>query len=367
MLLLQQGLVRERARALRDSAAMPLPAPPSYFDRLTTFNVVRANDASELDSRSRLSSRFSGPASPYRFHLLDHALLRQRFDNPIFSLAVRGAGAIVATYVDSRFATETAIQGESDLFCFTTPLQGKMTLIRQGEMATGTDSQGLVYRFSPDMRMVTSDESVRTNVFVQVAKLEEALEHMLDKRLLKPLCFRSALDWSSGLTASLKYQLDFIRSEFERPGGVADNAVALASTTDLLMALILRGAAHNHSDQLDVGPASAVPVYVRRAEEFMRVHCASPIHLSDIAAAAGCSVRTLGSAFQRFRGRTPLAALHACRLEQVHAELCRNAGATPIGAVARRYGFTNASRFGIAFRRRFGESPLDTVRRALRS
>ena len=63
---------------------------------------------------------------------------------------------------------------------------------------------------------------------------------------------------------------------------------------------------------------------------------------------------------------TPLAALHACRLEQVHAELSRSAADAPIGAIARRYGFTNASRFTVAFRRRFGEAPLDVVRRASR-
>jgi AraC-like DNA-binding protein len=74
----------------------------------------------------------------------------------------------------------------------------------------------------------------------------------------------------------------------------------------------------------------------------------------------------LGAVFQRFRGRTPLAALHAIRLQQVHAELSRGSIDAPIGAVARRYGFTNASRFAVAFRRRFGKTPLDVVRRASR-
>ena len=98
----------------------------------------------------------------------------------------------------------------------------------------------------------------------------------------------------------------------------------------------------------------------------MRVHCAAPIRITDIAAAAGCSVRTVGAVFRHFRGRTPLDALHAIRLEQVHGELSRGAGDASVGAVARRYGFTNASRFVTAFRRRFGETPLDVVRRASR-
>jgi AraC-like DNA-binding protein len=154
--------------------------------------------------------------------------------------------------------------------------------------------------------------------------------------------------------------------EFERPDGIAGNAVALTSTTDLLMTLILRGASHNYADQLMPGSGVAVPAYVQRAEEFMRASCGDPIRVSDVAAAAGCSVRTLSAAFQRFRSQTPLAALHAIRLEQVHAELSRGTSDPRVGMVARRYGFTNASRFVTAFRRRFGETPLDVVRRLSR-
>ena len=57
----------------------------------------------------------------------------------------------------------------------------------------------------------------------------------------------------------------------------------------------------------------------------MRTNAAAPIRMEDVAAAACCSVRTLGSVFRRFRDTTPLAAFHAIRLEQVHAELNREA------------------------------------------
>ncbi|MGG5890537.1 AraC family transcriptional regulator [Falsiroseomonas sp. HC035] len=346
---------------------MPLTALPTHFDRLTTFSVVRTNDPAELDGRSRVSNRLAGSGRAYRYQLRDRSLWRMRFNEPIFSLATRSAGAIVASHGGSRFATEVSIEGDGDFFCFATLLHGDVTLIGQGQAATGTASRGLVFRPGQDTRLVTSDDSLRTNVFIKVAEVEQALEHMLDARLRKPLEFRPSLAWSDGLAGSLKFQLDLVMREFERPDGIADNVVALASTTDLLVALILRGAPHSHSEHLHLGADGAAPAYVQRAEEFMRVHGAEPLRIPDIAAAAGCSVRTLGAVFKRFRGRTPLAALHAIRLEQVHAELCRDAADTQVGAVARRYGFTNASRFASAFRRRFGETPLDAMRRASRA
>ena len=105
---------------------------------------------------------------------------------------------------------------------------------------------------------------------------------------------------------------------------MTDNPVALASMTDLVVSLVLRAIPHNYGERLDRGPFGAVPAYVRRAEEFMRAKSAVPLRMEHVAAAAGCSIRTLNAVFHRFRETTPLAALHANRLEQAHAELNRS-------------------------------------------
>ena len=86
----------------------------------------------------------------------------------------------------------------------------------------------------------------------------------------------------------------------------------------------------------------------------------------SVAAAAGCSVRTLNAVFHQFHDTTPLLALHAIRLEQVDAELNHRVADASIAEVSRRYGFTNAGRFTAAYRRRFGESPVEAVRRGSR-
>lgn len=345
---------------------MPSCELPASFPR-TMFNVVVSNDPAELDSRSRVTDRLPGQSRAYRYRLCDCSLWRMRFDKPIFSLAIRSVGAFVVSHGENRFATEVSIEGDSNHFCFATLLRGDATVIRHGESATGTAPRSLAFRAGHGTRLVTSDDSLRASVFIKAAEIEHALEHMLDRSLRQPLAFGPFLDWSGGLAASLKFQLDFLLREFDRPDGIADNAVALASTTDLLVALILRGIPHNHSDQLHMGAVHAIPRYVYRADEFMRLHAAGPLRISDIAAAAGCSVRTLSAVFQKFRGRTPLEALHAIRLDLVRAELTRDADDTPVAAVARRFGFTNASRFAAAFRRRFGVSPSNVVRRTSRT
>jgi transcriptional regulator GlxA family with amidase domain len=95
----------------------------------------------------------------------------------------------------------------------------------------------------------------------------------------------------------------------------------------------------------------------------MRAHPGGAIGLEEVADAAGCSLRSLHDVFRRFRGTTPLAALHAVRLDQVRAELAGSDVATTM-EVARRFGFTNRGRFTSAYAERFGEAPPGARRRS---
>ncbi|RXT55815.1 hypothetical protein B6S44_06885 [Bosea sp. Tri-44] len=338
------------------------PALPAMFD------IVRARHPEDLDGRLRVNERVAKSDRIYTYQLQNRALWSAKFDKPIFTLATRAAGSILASYADSSFATDVSVEGdEGDLFCFTTMLFGHITLVQKGNSTTAMDGRGLVWRPGPGGRLLISDDNARTNVFFKVADVEDALEHMLDKRLRQPLEFEPNLDWGSGLAGSLKRQLDFVMHEFQRQDGVASNPVALASLTDLLISLVLRGVPHNYVDQLDEGASSVVPAYIRRAEDFMRANGAEPIRMPQVAAAAGCSVRTLGHVFKHFRGNTPLGVLHSIRLELARDDLTLGASGSSVATVARRYGFTNSSRFATAFRRRFGETPSEAARRSSRS
>jgi AraC-like DNA-binding protein len=334
---------------------------------LATFDVVQARDTAGLNGTSYVNERVAQSSRVYRYQLRDRALWHMRFERPIFSLATRSAGSILVSHVDNRFASDIAVDGDDgNLFCFTMMLGGHATLIHHGTATQATTDHGLAWRPCPGTRLSVDDFSARTNVFLKVVEVETALEHMLDQRLRAPLQFTPDLDWSHGLTASLKCHLDFMTREFQRSDGVAGNALALASATDLLLSLVLQGARHNYLAQFDRGSAGAAPIHVRRAEEFMRLNAQKPIRMAQVAAAAGCSVRTLSVVFKHFRELTPLAALQAIRLEQARNQLTQPANGDPIATVARRYGFTNATRFAAAFRRRYGQTPVEAVQRSSR-
>jgi len=94
----------------------------------------------------------------------------------------------------------------------------------------------------------------------------------------------------------------------------ADNAVALASFSDLVVQTALHGIPHNYTERLVNGGQGEVPAYMRRADDFMRAHAATPIRMQDVAAASGRSMRTREVGYTSFRDIPPPAALPAQRV-----------------------------------------------------
>lgn len=106
---------------------------------------------------------------------------------------------------------------------------------------------------------------------------------------------------------------------------------------------------------------TAAPRTVRRALTYIDDHAREPITLDDIARAAGISTRGLQHAFQRALDTTPSAQLRAVRLAGAHHEL-RDGTPLTIADIARRWGFSSASRFARYYREHYGQNPGQTAR-----
>lgn len=105
------------------------------------------------------------------------------------------------------------------------------------------------------------------------------------------------------------------------------------------------------------------PRCVKQAEHYMRDHARSAPTLTEIAAAAGVSVRALSGAFKEFRNTTIMNYLKEQRLQGIRADLL----AAPLGAnvttIAHLWGYSNLGLFAANYKQRFGEYPSETLRR----
>jgi AraC-like DNA-binding protein len=123
---------------------------------------------------------------------------------------------------------------------------------------------------------------------------------------------------------------------------------------------------NNYSAELweDKGHSLA-PSFVKRVEQYIEEHAHEPISVGDLAEYAGVSSRSLFSGFRRFRNISPMHYLKEVRLRRVHDELLQaQASSGTVTAVAFRWGFSHLGHFTTDYKRRFGETPSETLMRS---
>ncbi|ATN37248.1 AraC family transcriptional regulator (plasmid) [Rhizobium sp. ACO-34A] len=108
---------------------------------------------------------------------------------------------------------------------------------------------------------------------------------------------------------------------------------------------------------------SLAPRHVKIAEQYMADHAADMPSMTEVAQAAGTSLRTLTDAFRKFRGYTPSSFLREQRLQGVRRGLLASDAGESVSQVAYIWGFINLGEFARVYRNRFGELPSQTLRR----
>ena len=103
---------------------------------------------------------------------------------------------------------------------------------------------------------------------------------------------------------------------------------------------------------------------VRRAEEFMRAHLSEPIALHEICAAARASERTVEYGFREMYGMGAKKFLQVLRLNHARRLFRFGGNAVSVQDGAAAAGFWHMGHFSANYRRLFGETPSETIRRS---
>ena len=114
---------------------------------------------------------------------------------------------------------------------------------------------------------------------------------------------------------------------------------------------------------LEASTSACGPVAIRFARDFIKEHAAEPIRLSKLASDLGLPMRTLQENFRRVFGISPREWLLECRLESARQRLILPDRPISVSTVASDCGFGNLGDFSGKYRKKYGESPSETIRR----
>jgi AraC family transcriptional regulator, ethanolamine operon transcriptional activator len=192
-------------------------------------------------------------------------------------------------------------------------------------------------------------------------------EKLLDEQAFalfgRPFSLRHGTDryFLSKPASRSRYQrgaLQLLETISRRPALLGTRSVVAAIETKLSESLLLalsgdaRIYAAPHRHQL-----------ARCAHRYMLERLGEVASITELCQATGGNYASLERGFRELYGLTPQAYLHAARFLRARRDLLEPQPSTTVTGVALRWGFLELGRFSVQYRRRFGESPSETIRR----
>jgi AraC-like DNA-binding protein len=245
------------------------------------------------------------------------------------------------------------------------PLRGSTQFINGSDsIACDTDRAALASPTRDDYYHVQSQAgSAGIRLVVDKNFLMERLVALLGRPMNGPLEFTQQLDLTSGYGRTLAGYLLSAAADLDHPNSALLSPHTMADFEQFIVNGLLLAQPHNYSNALQRVERTVAPRDVKRAMDFVHSRLSSPITISDIARAAEVPGRTLFKHFKDYQGVSPMRYVRNARLQQVRDALSRAELDSSVTEIASRWGFTHLGRFSVDYRKRFGESPSETLKR----
>lgn len=244
------------------------------------------------------------------------------------------------------------------------PLAGQAEIGCGDEQIHSTPRLASVVTPTRPLRETVEANCDQIMVRIDRALLESRCERHLGHALDQPLAFRLGMDLQDPRNHGWLQLVAWLVGSAETGSPLPASPLLRAQTEEMIATTLLLTQPHSYSAALAEPAAPIAPRHVRRVEDYIRAHADEPLTVSALAAEVGVSTRALQAGFRDFRGTTPMAYLKSVRLERAREALTQANPATDrVSSVALRWGFQHLGHFSAGYRRRFGESPSETLRR----
>lgn len=321
--------------------------------------------------RSYSSSRIDEIEHVVSSQITPHKLVPLSRDRSVDS-AFRFHGAGNLAVFDIRYGTRIAVEFEhyeaGDLLGFVTANEGKGRVLLDREEFVVSQSEGVMITSGPRETLQYAEDCETRVLLMNRNRIADYCAKLLGGDIEKPVDFQTSFSLESAAGQSWLRLTRYVASELQEPHSIMKLLPqAQQQLEQNLITTLLLSHRHTYSDALLRPQSAAAPLYVRRAEAYIEAHFSEPLSLADIAAHAGVSARSLQNGFQNFRNTTPMAFLRFVRLQRAREALI---GADPACAtvteIALSCGFGHMGEFAALYRQTFGETPKQTLSRAVR-
>lgn len=217
---------------------------------------------------------------------------------------------------------------------------------------------------SPTLPVWSNWSSDCAQVMVKIPRsaMESHLSGLIGRSLPYELIFEPVLDFSEPGADSVLRFCSFLFDQFGEGSPILASQGMSRDLERAFMSALLMAQPNNYSDILKARSNSIAPRHVRKAIAYIEANLENDIALEALVATADVSARALYAGFHKFVGMPPQVLIRNLRLDRVRDDLLNAAGGVTVSEIAMKWHFTHLGRFSCEYKKRFNESPRDTLR-----
>jgi AraC-like DNA-binding protein len=272
--------------------------------------------------------------------------------------------SVLLSYVG--FGTEVRIRLRPGRPCYLVhvPLTGHINLHGVKERLVIEPGAAAVLSQDPPVSMRCSADCSQLVVRLDAGNLRAHSRSLLGSQPAGPLHFAMAMDVTSGAAQAWYRVLRSFVDLAETGDSMLDHPLMTAEVERSLMTGLLLAQPNTYSELLQKLAAAETHSPADTAILLIETYPQRDHTVTELAQAAGVSVRTLEREFRRRLGLTPHAYLRHIRFERVRSELTAPAtGKKRVSEVAARWGLHHFGRFAREYYQKYQEKPSETLRR----
>lgn len=284
-----------------------------------------------------------------------------------FAASLHGARLrdVSLLYLDLTVSTTVEILACGDYFAVHMPTNGRTTVIRGSETIEANPIRAAVTSPGAALTMRFDHDSPHVIVRVERAALERHLARILGRSITHPVTFDLCMDLASDAAGRWHGAVQLLYTEIYYANSLAQRGLGLGPLEEFLISSLLLIQPSNYHAHLVRPVELPGRRAVRRAVDYIEMHLSEPITMAALANHVDVSIRSIQQGFREELSTTPMAYIRDRRLERAREDLVDGlpSDGFSVTKVALRWGFNHLGNFSVLYRRRFGESPSETLRR----
>lgn len=245
------------------------------------------------------------------------------------------------------------------------PLTGSQTVVTGDRKSHFSDGHAFILSPGQESSIEVSDRCRFLLVTIHRHTIELELRRLLGNSKGRLPVFALEMTGMGGLSASWWRSVQaYLRELAQDHSIVALPGIGAELERGLVRSLLLMQD-NSMKEEIVRAVSAGLPPSVERARAFVEENYAEPLRLDHLQRAAGLNASRFGAQFKEHLGHSPMGYLKKIRLERARELLMSQSSPRKISTVLLDVGFNHFGRFSIEYKAAFGESPKDTVARAL--